>query len=247
MNIRTLIIPDLHLKWQTADKIINHVAADKIVFLGDYFDDFGDDYRDNLIMAEWLAASLEQSNRIHCMGNHDINYAIPHRAYKCSGYEAGKDYAINSVLKEKDWKKLKLFTWVGSWLCSHAGLHKYFYTDFCGQNEFKPWLENICDEAMENAFGLRHPDPILRAGYSRGGNSLYGGIMWCDRKEFVPINGVNQIFGHTPCKKPIWIVKNDPNSADYTQNLSLDVSHAQYYAIHDSVNDKVTIHWIGDM
>ncbi len=38
----TLILPDLHLKVEQADKIIKHVGADKIICVGDVFDDFGD-------------------------------------------------------------------------------------------------------------------------------------------------------------------------------------------------------------
>lgn len=245
----TLIIPDLHLNWERADKIIKHVGADKIVFLGDYFDDFGDDYQTNLKMAEWLAASLDQPNRIHLFGNHDISYAIARREYKCSGYEAGKDYAINAVLKEDNWRKLKLYTWVGDYLCSHAGVHNYYNTMFSNGASIKEWLEPVAKRAMDDAFALKPVHPLLEAGKSRGGYARHGGIIWCDFYEFKPIFGVNQIFGHTPRRSPEWVIVGEDNSPDYSENLDLDVSHAHFYAIHDDtkLTKKVTIHWIGDM
>lgn len=244
--MKTLIIPDIHHCVDKVDKIIKHESADQIVFLGDYFDDWGDDYQTSVITAEWLAASLEQSNRIHLMGNHDISYAISHRSYKCSGYEVGKDYAINSVLKESDWRKLKTHTWVGNYLCSHAGVHEFFYLKYGEGKSFNVWLDEICHEAMENAYANKPALPILRAGMSRGGSEVHGGIMWCDRTEFVGVKGINQIFGHTPSKKPLWLNFGSPLNQEYSQNLALDNhGHSNYYAIHE--NDKVDIKWIGDI
>lgn len=241
MTVKTLIIPDLHLKWEKADTIIKHVAADNIVFLGDFFDDFGDDYRDNLIMAEWLAASLAQRNRIHLMGNHDANYAFGHRSYKCSGYDVDKDYAINGVLKEPDWRKLPLYTWVGSWLCTHAGLHTHFYDKYGDGKPVKSWLKETCDIALNTAFENKPAVQILRAGYDRGGNEMYGGIYWCDVDEFKGISGVNQIFGHSPQRTPKWV---NIKSSD---NLCLDVGNGNYYAIYNSKTDALKTYWIGDI
>jgi len=244
--MRTLIISDIHNCIEKADKIIKHESADQIVFLGDYFDDFGDDYRIALETANWLAASLEQPNRIHLMGNHDISYAIPHRSYKCSGYETGKDYAINSVLKESDWRKVKTHTWVGNYFCSHAGVHEALYLKYGADKPFNVWIDEICTEAMEHAYAHKPALPILRAGMSRGGGEVYGGIMWCDSDEFVGIKGINQIFGHTPSRKPYWKDFGSPLSKEYSRNLALDnYGHSNYYAIHE--NDAVTIKWVGDM
>jgi hypothetical protein len=245
-NIITCIIPDLHLQWKIADKIITSCGSDKVVFLGDYFDNWDDSPGTNREMAQWLKNSLTYNNRTHLIGNHDINYMIPSQEYKCSGYTYGKDIAINSVLTEAEWKKLELYTWVGDYLCSHAGFHKFYYNFYCNTTKktFHEWLPEICSIAMKNAWKLNYPDPILRAGRSRGGDAQHGGIVWCDRSEFIHIDGINQIFGHTPGKKPIWMEFGSPLTHKFSKNLALDVSHAQYYAIHK--NNEITIHWIGD-
>lgn len=244
MSKRTLIIPDIHLKWEKADKIIKHEAADAVVFLGDYFDDFGDTPADAAETADWLVNSLKQPNRIHLMGNHDIHYAVPHRAYKCSGYEQAKEFAINAIMTENDWKKLPLHTWVGSWLCTHAGFHEHFYRR---EFDLKEQLRSTCDNALKVAFGGGVREEILCAGYSRGGDHPFGGIIWCDSSEFRPIMGINQVFGHTPQRKPVWLYNGRPTAKSYTQNLCLDVSHCNYYGIHDDATDMVTVHWIGDI
>lgn len=244
---KCLIIPDLHLQHERADQIIKHESADKIVFLGDYFDDWNDDYTSNCIMAEWLASSLKQPNRIHLFGNHDISYAFKHRSYKCSGYEIGKDYAINNVLKESDWRKLHLYTYVNDYLCSHAGVHNHMYQIYSNGRSLNTYLEEECKLALDDAFAGLPAHKILRAGRSRGGLETVGGIVWCDASEFVGIHGINQIFGHTPSAKPFWKDFESPLSKTYNRNLALDnYGHSNYYAIHDEKSNEVTIKWIGD-
>ena len=124
---RTLIISDIHLRWKLVDNIINEESPDEIIFLGDYFDDFGDTPEKNLVMAEWLVHSLEQPNRIHLMGNHDIMYGTRDRNYRCSGYNEDKEYLINTVMTRDHWKKIKMYHWLDDILCSHAGVHVHFH------------------------------------------------------------------------------------------------------------------------
>ena len=41
-------------------------------------------------------------------------------------------------------------------------------------------------------------DPILGAGEDRGGAQYFGGPLWMDWDNLMPIPGINQIVGHTP-------------------------------------------------
>ena len=53
---------------------------------------------------------------------------------------------------------------------------------------------------------------IFNAGHGRGGMQRVGGITWCDyTREFFPVQGINQIVGHTPqMQGPTWcILEND--------------------------------------
>jgi Calcineurin-like phosphoesterase len=234
-NTKTLILPDIHTHYKKAEKIISVESPDNIVFLGDYFDDWNDTVEQNYLTAKWLKESLNKPNRIHCFGNHELNYAFRQKSYRCSGYTDQKYAAINSVLKEEDWRKLVSHTWVGEYLCTHAGVHRHFYEKYGNGEDFRTWLIKICDEAFDNAFKNKPSLPILRAGQSRSGIEMYGGIVWCDKNEFVNIDSVKQIFGHTPVEKPTWL---------YDNNLALDVNNSDYYAIH--LNNRITTHWIGE-
>lgn len=228
---RTLIVSDIHLRWKLVDNIIKEESPDQIIFLGDYFDDFGDNAVLNLKMAEWLVNSIEQPNRIHIMGNHDIMYATRDRKYRCSGYSEDKEYFINTVMTPDHWKQLKMYHWLDDFLCSHAGVHKHFHDqNSANGRDLKTWLEQESTTALAHAFNRRvQIHEMFHASRCRGGDQLYGGIVWCDFKEFVGIPGVKQIFGHTPLYKPTW--KNYGSGTEESINLCLD-THNRDYAIY---------------
>jgi Calcineurin-like phosphoesterase len=232
-----LIIPDLHLNHIRAEKIIRSVQPDFIVFLGDYFDNWYDTPEKNAEMASWLVSSLEQKNRIHLFGNHDVSYAF-NEFYKCSGYTQEKQDAINNVManpmKENHWRKLKFYHFAYDYLCTHAGVQNALYNTL---DEFNNHFKNDCLNASDDAFIGNRPHKLLQAGKSRGGKASEGGIIWCDAREFKPINGVNQIFGHTPQKKPNELYK---NNWAIDSNLS-----CQFYAT--ITEKKIAIHYTDDI
>ena len=130
--VKTLIIPDIHNDYLTAEKIILKENPDKIIFLGDYFDDFDDTVQDAINTAKWLKKSLKQENRIHLIGNHDLSYMTDNPNLKCMGYTVDKHTAIKK--HSIDWNKLLMHYWIDEkWLCTHAG----FSNDFLKQLRIK--------------------------------------------------------------------------------------------------------------
>ena len=132
MTDKIIIIPDIHNDYITAEKIIKKENPDKIIFLGDYFDDFDDIVNDANNTAKWLKKSLKQENRIHLIGNHDLSYMTDNPNLKCAGYRTDK----HKVIKKHsiDWSKLKMYYWIDAkWLCTHAG----FSNDFLKQQRTK--------------------------------------------------------------------------------------------------------------
>ena len=73
---RTLIIPDVHNATERVEEVISEQGAgcDRIMLLGDYFDQFHDTPADAERVARWLMASTQDSRRIHLLGNHDLPY-----------------------------------------------------------------------------------------------------------------------------------------------------------------------------
>lgn len=265
MKKTTLIIPDLHHKWEIAEKIIKSVGPDQTIFLGDYFDSFDETPQMVFDMAEWLVQSVKDPTRIHLAGNHCMHYAFANRYFQCSGYEQWKYFHINDTVKRDTWDKLKHYHVLDNmWLLTHAGLHEYFIP-----NEIKA-LANDKPKMFANLStfldaevikGMRNQSWIFHAGQIRGGDQLYGGIDWCDSREFIPTKGLHQVFGHTHFDRIRWMnavgkqkeMRGDfewspkpenLNNPDHTYNVCIDTG-ASHYAIWNG--EIMKIHWVGDL
>jgi hypothetical protein len=191
--MRTLIIPDLHHRTDNADHWLATQSYDRVVFLGDYFDNFGDTAGDAAKTARWLRDRMDSTEDIFLIGNHDIPYMFPDDPqFDCPGFTRPKARAIREILEEKHWRRLKLAHAEQGWLMSHAGFHPSWMDE--------PSVERIlerCEMAMQHA-KRRVVDPFFGAGYERGGNQPDGGPLWMDFDNLVPIPKINQIVGHTP-------------------------------------------------
>jgi hypothetical protein len=235
-NTKILIIPDVHTHFERAEAIIKKNKVDYIIFLGDYFDEFDDNGDIALATAEWLKYSLNQENRVHITGNHDIMYHFSqNRMIRCSGYDSFKSDKINCVLKEQDWAKLRYFvTLPGNWLLTHAGIHpSHLRSRDMSFDEITEFLKEesiTCDEVSKN--GGNHW--FNHSGMCRGGGSAFGGLLWLDfDREFEPLPNVNQLVGHTPSSK--W-----REIRTISTNYCIDTHpKMMYYAIYQ--NEKIDI------
>jgi hypothetical protein len=184
--MKTLIIPDIHTKFVLAEKIITHEKPDNIVFLGDYFDSYGDSLDITEKTAMWLKESLHKENRIHLLGNHDLSYLDS--KFPCSGFTEAKLSVIQKT--GLDLSKLVHYCWVGEFLCTHAGLSNEFYQKYGNSLSVDDFLKKYSTNKKLRA-RLYDCSPF------RGGIGEFAGIVWCDYNEFVDIQNIKQIFGHT--------------------------------------------------
>ena len=199
--MKTLVIGDLHEKTSWCNRVIKEESPDLVIQLGDLFDSFITTKDTVKATCEWLIEFISKPNHIALMGNHCLFYRFPLvKHFVCSGNTLDKCIYINSILKHEHWEKLKLFHFDGTYLYSHAGISKEHFahpingTTLNGINE-------ICNKAIECAkAGGAHP--IVRAGWSRGGNEKHGGLLWQGWEEARPITGFHEIIGHTPHKSP---------------------------------------------
>jgi hypothetical protein len=219
---KTLIIPDIHTKFGLAEEIIEKEKCDEVVFLGDYFDNWDDNYEIAHQTAEWLKESMKQDNRIHLIGNHDLSYSDPKR-HMCSGFEELKKHAIDKV--GIDWEQLWRWVWVDDWLCTHAGLSNEFYKMYAKDGEY---IQNF----LARMYGTKETEQTLYSVSSFRSNNgdPSAGIVWCDWKEFINIPNVKQIFGHTVGD----IVRHEKN------NYCIDTA-LNNYAIYDHKTEKMQI------
>lgn len=223
--MKTIIISDLHnrVDW-VEDALLSSLLRpyDRVVFLGDYFDNYGDTPDDAMKSAIWLKQSLKMPNRIHLYGTHDLWYRFPSNPYiGASGNTIEKYYAIQKILDSNDWNLLKLYHYEQDYLMTHAGIHPYLISEYVYRNRdiFDKYIVNnnlqlgtqdiinkIVKPATENALkrvSQGFTDTRLDAGFARGGRQPVGGIIWLDwNREFEPVPYLNQIVGHTEHKYP---------------------------------------------
>jgi hypothetical protein len=203
--MKTLIFPDLHQPPHSVlDRIETLIAsegADRVVFLGDYFDQFYDTPLDAEEMAKWLAKSLADPRRTHLIGNHDASYLWPVESTYCPGFTWEKEAVIRRVLGEDAKNKFVFHTWVDGWLLTHAGLSADWVT--VPTDLLPKWLEKE-EKVACSAFNQGKGHWFVEPGSMRGGLHPAGGILWCDHGELRPISKIRQIYGHTPGYEPRW-------------------------------------------
>ncbi|RNJ76937.1 MAG: hypothetical protein D9C04_05085 [Nitrosopumilus sp. B06] len=220
---RLLIIPDIHNKTTRAEEMIMMVEPDHTIFLGDYFDSFGDSYMEADDTARWLKKSLEKPDRTHLVGNHDLSYMTPNPYLKCSGYDGAKYKTIAEHCI--DWKKLVLYCQINDdWLCTHAGLSKRFCDSFDGN------IHDILESSARDLSTIHDsdaPHPFFQVGKLRGGTKSVGGILWCDYDEFEDIPGIRQIFGHTNSGDIRHVTNKD------SEHYCIDTGMRHYALYHD--------------
>lgn len=261
---KILIIPDIHHQCKKVARIINrhtdweigksigafdtlardfdrenekyYTKVDKVIQIGDFFDDFNDTPQIAQKTATFICELLENPNFIWLAGNHDtaVMYCKGKGSfYGCSGFTFEKQKIIQSVMGDRLYEN-QLAYWTGitptdpnGFLLSHAGLHPSYLPYIPGQTIYNfnwNWLEGRLKEAQIRAkSGI--PDCFLAAGTIRGGSEPYGGITWLDWSDFEPIAGIRQIVGHTRNYAPRRII--DANGDD---NWCLD-THLNHYGI----------------
>lgn len=200
--MKYLIIPDLHHRWKTAEKIIAAEEHDIVIFLADYFDNFDDNAKIAERTAIWLKESLTKPNRIHLLGNHDLPLIVPNNFTLCSGWTPEKHKVVNKVLDYKDYNKLIPFYHIqdGNWLLSHAGIHPSIFEHPIRGINLKD-IEFQCGKAFIDVRSGKRND-VFVAGMSSGGPHPFGGLTWLRWNELSPLKEFNQIVGHTILSAP---------------------------------------------
>ncbi len=254
--MKTIIISDLHNRIDFVELALSSPILepyDRVLFLGDYFDDFNDTIQDTRNVAKWLRKSLYEPNRIHLMGTHDMWYRFPSNHFlKASGNTINKAYAIDHILTDEDWNILKLFHYEQNFLMTHAGVHQYLINQYISENKdvlskytynienrqmlslnTQEIIDKIIKPATDEAFicaNRNMQNSWLDAGLSRGGAQPVGGITWLDwRYEFDPIPDLNQIVGHTESHIP------QSKNTDSSENYCLDTRNAHIGILEDGI------------
>jgi hypothetical protein len=229
-TMRWLILPDIHDKLRRANQIIEREPHDRLLLMGDFFDDFRTGVTDAADTANQVKRWLNSPNTTCLLGNHDMSYGWcrQNRQLVCPGYDAAKWITINATVTTRDWQKFELHAWLegdkGSWLVSHAGVHPV-WLEGAEPGKYREFIDRACADAW-TCLNRGEQHFLLGRGVSRSGDQRIGGICWMDWDELVPIPGLNQLVGHTPDKSVRH--KNTKTS----RNICLD-TNLRNYAVFD--------------
>jgi predicted MPP superfamily phosphohydrolase len=215
-----LVIGDIHNKIALAENYINRFPDTPVIFLGDYFDDFGDDAHVARDTAQWLKESLSKPNRIHLIGNHDLPYMV-NGGVMCPGWTYDKDEAVQEELGPEDWDKLKFYHYEKNYYFSHAGLTLQWFGNPVDDTLEEEHVKKVIDSSWNNLKAGLNCEPIWAADKWRGGWHDVGGLLWCDWRGLSHLYQVNQIVGHTPAKRIIRSVDEDLESTLYNVDCFL--------------------------
>lgn len=228
---------DLHNRWQIVEYIIStlreerQLKIDQIIFLGDYFDSFGDTPEIATATATWLAQSIMQPDRIHLVGNHDMPYLLlPEAAagghhlpmkLRCPGFTIEKHWAIRKIIREEHIARFRGMHYAADFLFSHAGILGSLipepsvtkYPNKTIPEAITSYVNDELRELVVESKWFERPFPIFYSG-DRMGFANPGGVTWADwHTEFEPTEGLNQIVGHSIVD--VATKREAPNSVNY--------------------------------
>jgi hypothetical protein len=253
--MKIIVIGDIHNHVIAAEKLARrYEETHKILFVGDYFDDFYDNPSVAIDTAIWLKESLHKPNRIHLYGNHDLQYT-PYceiktnskysKLYMCSGYTSEKDDAVKKILNIDDWCKMKLHHFEYGIHFTHAGAAKEFFEHPIKGMTNETILETI-KKAETRFYNREQSDIIGGAGFCRGGMNPVGGITWNDHnQEANPVRDITQVYGHTPVNDIDILEDNGGTNIDVDCGLSqiLEISEDGKFSIIDTEFDSFYDHY----
>lgn len=195
--MRILVIGDIH-GHKAWEKIVLKEDYDRVVFLGDYFDNYrntpGKEQVTNF--REILSMKGTHPDTVELLyGNHDHSYL---NKEKCSGYKWQNQLIYEEVLKEaKDKGYLKPVLVLDDIIFSHAGVSSYWLKEVAGLD--KP-EEITFDTVPLDRFNFNY-----LTGYDVFGDTPSQSPIWIRPMSLLQfkVEGYRQVVGHTQMKKPV--------------------------------------------
>lgn len=199
MNV--LFIGDIHNHtyiFNDIKRLDNIYNFDRIIFIGDYIDNWNTDNHDSLKVLETIL-NLKKSNfnkYTLCLGNHELSYL----GYPCSGHKFNLDFIVSLKLKDNI-DCFDLYTSIilnnVEYVCTHAGINNKYIKNVL-QGDWKKELNLINQNKLSNLYLTTMCSSL------RGGHNEFSSFLWCDKREHEYFNKKetpiipNQIIGHTP-------------------------------------------------
>lgn len=170
-----LVVGDIHGRLEIVEKVL--ASKYDVVFLGDFLDSYDRSVEDQVQSLRLALEAVEEGRAQSVVGNHELSYL---GALFCSGWKSDTQTYVND-LEDRITKSFKNYIEEEGFLISHAGV----------SNVMLETQGVTLQEYLDNG-------EFEQVGYSRGGSYRCGGLYWCDWfEDFEPVEGVNQIVGHS--------------------------------------------------
>ena len=205
--MKTVVIGDIHGRslWKL---IVNQEQdADRIIFIGDYFDSFEISGVEQIQNFKEIIEYKEKSGKevIMLIGNHDHHY-FPEVGYTgTSGYQSRIAPSINQVINENR-QHLQIAYSFDEFLFAHAGVSPTFMDGEFGE---EGWVEDNVVELLNDLFKYK-PKSFDFNGTDPYGDNTYQTPLWIRPRSLMAVNKKHdkglkkkyiQIVGHTQVKK----------------------------------------------
>jgi predicted MPP superfamily phosphohydrolase len=201
--LKTIILGDTHGRSIWKD-IVAQEKADRVIFIGDYFDSFD---IDPVVQQYNFKEIIEFKEKDECevillVGNHDFHYYPGGETY--SGYRAGAAPINRQLLQEND-HHLQMCYQLDNILFSHAGIGDNWLTH---QNKYEPGVDPGTIADFVNAIWKHQPNRFMFCGIDQYGNTKTQTPIWIrpqalmagNRDTFLKKDYI-QVVGHTAVEK----------------------------------------------
>jgi len=222
--MKIAVIPDIHgsIYWRMTIKMIDKL--DKIIFLGDYFDSWENEWPEQINNVNDIIAFKKQcSNKVDlCWGNHDTSYYLN---CQCSGYQLEHEKDIKTFFN-KNAEFFNVLYIYDKWIFSHAGVSEKWMS--CAGIKTPEEINQLFTESP-NFFSWFGPDAY--------GNNANEGPLWIRPESLImnSIKGYNQAVGHTKQSNTPIIVSKDKHKYVFT-----DTRKYYYLTIIDTKTKDIT-------
>ena len=239
---KVLVCGDLHTKVDILDRVKElSKGYDKVVFLGDYCDDWNAYPQQSTDLLKQLVDWKKHDNRLILLyGNHDLSEWFG-AEFTCSGFNPNTHELVSKFLSKNE-QYFQVAYSCGDVLFTHAGVTQHWLDDLASLDG-QLWTNAETLSIFLNTHFMKRNDShysnhvwkaLAQAGPGRGGWGAPS-PLWADRWELVadPAKGMSQVVGHTPVQT---ITHSHFKDTVGRENIFCDTHSTTYYG--DNIGDK---------
>lgn len=195
--MNAIVVGDLHGEISFYQQV-RSMFDEKIILVGDLLDSLIFTRTEQYRLLELVLNDIEAGQTECIFGNHELGYLM--KRMLCTGHSSSFESRI-IPFKSRMWKLMKpfIFDMENKVLITHAGLNSQLLHEAFSLVPPAEHDMELIDLFLTESW--REPDDgiIYNIGHSRGGSERNAGIFWSDYyADFNPVEGLSQVFGHTP-------------------------------------------------